>query len=854
MLPPMAKPAMAWMDAALCGRQRQTRRRVQQLGGLCGLSCVAWLLLLIGFLADLVPGWAAATTVGWSLAVAAILYALARSSLTANWSDARLAYWQLMLASSAVVLSYGLVDLARGAALQILCLLLAFEMGRLSQQRLWRASLISVGLLALTSLARLWLLPGSSAPSDELYTLVMSAVLLPVAIMVGGEVGRLHDRQSQQREELATAFARMSELSVRDGLTGLANRRHLMALLDEVSHRQARSKLPFAVAVLDIDWFKRINDSHGHAAGDAVLRQFAVLAQGALPAEATLARWGGEEFMLLLPGSSCVQALAAVEVYRQRVCSHEWSAVAPDLAVTFSAGVAEWAAPESTAELIARADRALYLAKQTGRNRCCVDSAPHTTGAAPDVDDTGVGSAAHAHAPAHAHALALRVAAQLSAQALLSAGRPAMQKPEATNELPHRPAQGASDRTPARNPSHPMAPPAAAPPLPTQATQAMRTMRLMQWLVDLVTSTDPAIREPLRLPLMAAGLYAVWIVAVLAYAIPAGHIGRLDGVAIVLVQLICMATFYALIRSGRSARARDPALVLPQMLAAMAIAAYGYTVAPSLRPSILHLMCVIQVFGMATLTPRESRIAGGAGVGVLLGVWLILMALGEPGLIGETLKLALAIFIVGRLEREGRRFSQLREAVRQQQTQLAQALDQVRELVIRDALTGLFNRQHMQALLQRECESFRRTGQRFSVALIDVDHFKRVNDEHGHHVGDRLLQGMAESARRVLRESDVICRWGGEEFLVLMRDTGSAAEGLQALARLRRALALLDSAGGPAGLTVTFSAGLASCRHSEPLDTLIERADRALYAAKSSGRNRDMLSRDEPLRVMSPVA
>ena len=113
---------------------------------------------------------------------------------------------------------------------------------------------------------------------------------------------------------------------------------------------------------------------------------------------------------------------------------------------------------------------------------------------------------------------------------------------------------------------------------------------------------------------------------------------------------------------------------------------------------------------------------------------------------------------------------------------------------------------------------------------------------------------MAESARQALRESDVICRWGGEEFLVLMRDSGSAAKGLQALARLRQALALRNSASGPAGLTVTFSAGLASCRPSEPLDTLIERADRALYAAKSSGRNRDMLSRDEPLRVVSPVA
>ena len=127
------------------------------------------------------------------------------------------------------------------------------------------------------------------------------------------------------------------------------------------------------------------------------------------------------------------------------------------------------------------------------------------------------------------------------------------------------------------------------------------------------------------------------------------------------------------------------------------------------------------------------------------------------------------------------------------------------------------------------------------MALIDLDHFKKINDTHGHQAGDDVLTGFASAAQAALRETDVICRWGGEEFLVLLRDTDPALQGREALKRLRDNLTNLRT---PSDTAVTFSAGLALARTDEPAERTIERADRALYAAKTAGRNRDVSSPD----------
>lgn len=160
------------------------------------------------------------------------------------------------------------------------------------------------------------------------------------------------------------------------------------------------------------------------------------------------------------------------------------------------------------------------------------------------------------------------------------------------------------------------------------------------------------------------------------------------------------------------------------------------------------------------------------------------------------------------------------------------------ELASRDELTGLYNRRHMSELLAQHRLACKRAGDGFAVALVDLDHFKRINDTHGHAVGDSVLRAFAEQAGEVMRASDTIGRWGGEEFIVIY-SRSTAHEAAQGAARLcERAAAAVVRA--PSGQAVTFTVSVGVTEHAPPesVDSLVERADRAMYEAKSQGRNR----------------
>jgi diguanylate cyclase len=160
------------------------------------------------------------------------------------------------------------------------------------------------------------------------------------------------------------------------------------------------------------------------------------------------------------------------------------------------------------------------------------------------------------------------------------------------------------------------------------------------------------------------------------------------------------------------------------------------------------------------------------------------------------------------------------------------------ELASRDELTGLFNRRHMSELLAQRRMACKRAGDGFAVALVDLDHFKRINDTHGHAVGDSVLRAFAEQAGAAMRGTDTIGRWGGEEFLVIY-SRSTAHEAAQGAARLleRVAAAVVTTPGGQP-LTFTVSIGLTEHVPPESVEALVERADRAMYQAKSQGRNR----------------
>jgi diguanylate cyclase (GGDEF)-like protein/PAS domain S-box-containing protein len=170
-------------------------------------------------------------------------------------------------------------------------------------------------------------------------------------------------RIEAEREEL---LGKVQEMATHDSLTGLPNRRVLEEQLPREMARARRSGAPLCVAVIDIDHFKRYNDTHGHLAGDEVLRECARAWDGALRGEDTIVRFGGEEFLVLIPGVSPEEASEIVERLRERTPMEQ----------TCSAGLACWDFVESVDDLLGRADAALYLAKAGGRDQLAQAGAP----------------------------------------------------------------------------------------------------------------------------------------------------------------------------------------------------------------------------------------------------------------------------------------------------------------------------------------------------------------------------------------------------------------------------------------------------------------------------------------------
>jgi diguanylate cyclase (GGDEF)-like protein len=166
-------------------------------------------------------------------------------------------------------------------------------------------------------------------------------------------------------------------------------------------------------------------------------------------------------------------------------------------------------------------------------------------------------------------------------------------------------------------------------------------------------------------------------------------------------------------------------------------------------------------------------------------------------------------------------------------------LEELSALASRDALTGAFNRRRFDELGERDIELARRSGSEIAALMLDIDFFKRVNDEHGHAVGDELLKAVVDTAQIALRSSDVLCRYGGEEFAVLLPGTGRD-ECLVVAERLRARIAeaSIPCPSGEVRVTVSLGAYSGRPKNGEDLALYLRRADEALYRSKALGRNR----------------
>lgn len=320
-------------------------------------------------------GWMTADRLlGWSLFVAIgviTAYVALRTGWSERFRDPALTEWQIAMGIVAVDWGYAICGPIRTVAL--LPLLVIFAFGAFALR--WRqiAVLTTFALLSLGAVA-FWLshapppwrdVPATAQlPIDRInYAVVL--VVLPALAVIAARLSWLRSRLRSQREQLTQALAEVQRLATTDELTGLPNRRWMTERLRQEKSRANAEAAPFCVAIVDLDHFKRVNDRQGHAQGDAVLREFAQRARSVLPARDTLARWGGEEFLLLMPGIELEEAAIRMEYLRQSVLRIR----AGEGPLTFSAGVAQHVPGGEVLDDVRVADKRMYAAKQAGRDR-----------------------------------------------------------------------------------------------------------------------------------------------------------------------------------------------------------------------------------------------------------------------------------------------------------------------------------------------------------------------------------------------------------------------------------------------------------------------------------------------------
>jgi diguanylate cyclase (GGDEF)-like protein len=360
-------------------------------------------------------------------------------------------------------------------------------------------------------------------------------------------------------------------------------------------------------------------------------------------------------------------------------------------------------------------------------------------------------------------------------------------------------------------------------------------------LLDVVASSAPRRRVRLLQWLIATLVYAAIVVLLVAGVrqgwMQAGALRAWAGF-VALVQSIS----YVALRSGWSERFRDPSLTVWQLAMGVVAVNWGYLICGPMRTSALFPLMVIFAFGAFALRWRQIALLTALAVASLVVAVALRTAYPRwmPQGTVDPLRvdinnLLMILVVLPALAVIAARLSGLRQKLRDQREALARALEEVERLAVSDELTGLPNRRSMQTLLGRSIALSDRGVAPFCAAILDIDHFKAVNDELGHAAGDAVLREVGRLGHAQLRVTDVLGRWGGEEFLLVV--PGSADAALSALARVRAAV----SAGAHPSRRITMSAGVAVHHAGEGVDALLARADRALYEAKRAGRDRVVL-------------
>lgn len=354
---------------ALFGVEPKLHRMLHYWAATAALYLVC--ILLIGLQMDVgITGRGPGTALCWyGVAGALFFYGLVRCSFRLGIAPGTLAVLQGVFSITCAMWIYAISGTLRDASVVLPVVVIAFCTFSLRPRQTLLLAAAGGGGLGATMWWMQEVDPHGYPPVEEALTFAyLMAALLSVAVLTG-EMSKLRARLKRQKEELLAAVATIRTLATVDELTSLANRRHMNEVLAAEERRQGVRGEPTCIAVLDIDFFKAVNDRYGHAAGDAVLRSFAGAARAELRASDVLARWGGEEFLLMLPDTELGEAARVLERMAQRVGAMRVPDVELACSVSFSGGLAARREGESFADTIGRADKALYLAKSSGRDR-----------------------------------------------------------------------------------------------------------------------------------------------------------------------------------------------------------------------------------------------------------------------------------------------------------------------------------------------------------------------------------------------------------------------------------------------------------------------------------------------------
>lgn len=314
-----------------------------------------------------------------------------------------------------------------------------------------------------------------------------------------------------------------------------------------------------------------------------------------------------------------------------------------------------------------------------------------------------------------------------------------------------------------------------------------------------------------------------------------GFISGISFVSIAAIVLAVVIAFHGVFRFGLNTRFHEPSLTLPQLLASLLIMLVVAYLERATQIALVPFILIAFSFGIFRLSTVSLILLTAGCLGAYLGI-IVVRANAEGYASGFRADLmqwfVLALTLPGMIL-VGKQIQNLRQLLRATRYQL----EHYEEKSVRDELTGLYNRRQLQTELEQAKLQADTLSVPFSICLIDIDKFKEINDNNGHLTGDTILKEFSRVARDSIRDTDVLGRFGGDEFLHILRDTDVKGAVMHA-ERLRVYAHFLDFQKILPQKHISLSIGVAQYRCGDKITDLISRADSALYQAKQLGRNR----------------